>query len=345
MQALASGPLEGLVAMDIDGDPKVMARRLRGALAQAGHDVSHSQALELVAKAHGLKDWNTLAARPRPNQHAEGPTGAGAIPVLRIFGRDPARAFYLDGLGFRVVDEHGRADLHEPVRMLVSLGAAVLQLTEHNDDASPGGAALITVDDVLALHDALQRTGAVQALAGVEEAAGGPILVVVDPFRNRLVFQQDAVVGDRPAAGPITHDVRVTCPPDEAFARFTGRIDSWWPPEGYAPGPILEVRIEPRVGGAVVHELASGEVYQWGTVLTWDPGRRYRQSFTLAQDPAHPSELDVTFEPGANGTVVHFAHGGWTAGNLDRRNGFDEWPFILGRFAVLADGGDPNASN
>jgi hypothetical protein len=63
----------------------------------------------------------------------------------------------------------------------------------------------------------------------------------------------------------------------------------------------------------------------------------------MAQDPAHPSELDVTFTPNHAGTVVHFAHGGWTAGNLDRRNGFNDWPYILGRFAALADGGDPNS--
>ena len=108
---------------------------------------------------------------------------------------------------------------------------------------------------------------------------------------------------------------------------------------------ILDVRIEPRVGGAVVHQLASGGLYQWGTVLTWDPGRHYRQSFTMAQDPAHPSELDVRFVADSDGTLVHFAHGGWTAGNLDRRTGFRDWPFILGRFAVLADGGDPNAAS
>jgi hypothetical protein len=329
--------------MDIDGDPKAMARRLRVELAHYGQDVSHSQALELVAKAYGLKDWNTLAARPRPGQVTGGAAAAGAIPVLRVFGRDPAHAFYVDGLGFRLIDEQGNADLHEPVRMLVSLGAAVVQLTEHNDDASPGGAALIAVDDVVALRDALDRTGAVQALAGVEYSAGGPILVVVDPFRNRLVFHSHAITGDRPAAGPITHDLRVSCSPTQAFDTFTGRIDVWWPPEGYAPGPIRDVRIEPRVGGAVVQELSSGELYQWGTVLTWEPGRRYRQSFTMAQDPAHPSELDVRFVAEAGGTAVRFAHGGWTAGNLDRRTGFNDWPYILGRFAVLADGGDPNA--
>ncbi len=329
--------------MDIDGDPKAMARRLRLALAQYGQDVSHSQALELVAKAYGLKDWNTLAAQPRPSRDSDGTSAASAIPVLRVFGRDPALAFYVDGLGFQLVDEQGHADLHEPVRLLVSLGAAVLQLTEHNDDASPGGAALIRVADVVALHDALERRGAVQALAGVEHSAAGPILVVVDPFRNRLVFHADAAIGDRPAAGPITHELRVSCPPDEAFATFTGRIDRWWPPEGYAPGPIRDVRIEPRVGGAVVHELHSGELYRWGTVLTWEPGRRYRQTFSLAQDPEHPSELDVSFAAEAGGTVVRFAHGGWTAGNLDRRTGFSDWPYLLGRFAVLADGGDPNA--
>jgi ribosomal protein S1 len=43
-------------------DAKVMARTLREALAAKGVKVSNSEALELVARMLGQRDWNTLAA-------------------------------------------------------------------------------------------------------------------------------------------------------------------------------------------------------------------------------------------------------------------------------------------
>ncbi|MEO8243287.1 MAG: glyoxalase superfamily protein [bacterium] len=41
---------------------KAQAKALRAALAAEGREISHSQALELVAKSHGHRDWNTLHA-------------------------------------------------------------------------------------------------------------------------------------------------------------------------------------------------------------------------------------------------------------------------------------------
>ena len=43
-------------------DAKAMARTLREALAASGTKISNSEALELVAKLLGERDWNTLAA-------------------------------------------------------------------------------------------------------------------------------------------------------------------------------------------------------------------------------------------------------------------------------------------
>jgi len=43
-------------------DAKAMARTLREALAAKGVNISNSEALELVAKMLGERDWNTLAA-------------------------------------------------------------------------------------------------------------------------------------------------------------------------------------------------------------------------------------------------------------------------------------------
>ncbi len=49
---------------------KAQAKRLRGTLNAQGKPVSHSQALELVARQLGYRDWNTLHAstgnRPAP---------------------------------------------------------------------------------------------------------------------------------------------------------------------------------------------------------------------------------------------------------------------------------------
>ena len=44
-------------------DAKLMAKTLRQSLAERGHAVSHSEALELVAQQFGLANWNMLAAR------------------------------------------------------------------------------------------------------------------------------------------------------------------------------------------------------------------------------------------------------------------------------------------
>ncbi|MFW2541450.1 glyoxalase superfamily protein [Primorskyibacter sp. 2E107] len=44
-------------------EAKAQARALRAALAAQGTAVSHGQALELVARQAGARDWNTLHAR------------------------------------------------------------------------------------------------------------------------------------------------------------------------------------------------------------------------------------------------------------------------------------------
>ncbi len=52
---------------------KSQAKRLRQALSADGQDLIHSQALELVARQYGYRDWNTLHAalgnRPQEKFH------------------------------------------------------------------------------------------------------------------------------------------------------------------------------------------------------------------------------------------------------------------------------------
>ncbi|MDM7854758.1 glyoxalase superfamily protein [Cellulomonas alba] len=325
--------------------PKQMARRLRAELAARGLAIGHSEALELVAHQWGARDWNTLAARQpgagaSPGASAVSP--GAAVPILRIFDRAKAVEFYVDYLGFRLDWENGGQHDHSPLYAQVSRGAAVLHLSEHHGDASPGGAALIPVADVDALHDELHTREYDFARPGVSAEEWGRVMVVIDPFHNRIVFHEPpaAAVEPRPseAAAPIELASELTVPPEVAFDAFTQRIGEWWH-EAYSPGGLVGLDTGGAVGARVTMALADGTTYPWGTVTVWDPPHRYAQTFTLAQDTENPSTLDVRFEPRAGGgCTVRFAHGGWTAGNLADRARFTEWDILLGRFAAVAEG-------
>jgi hypothetical protein len=165
---------------------------------------------------------------------------------------------------------------------------------------------------------------------------------VLDPFANRIVFHQLVeevpTEGGGTAAGPIEHEYDVACSPAHAFAVYTGEIDSWWP-DGYSPPGKEHVLIEPGVGGACTMLLADGTAYPWGRVAAWEPPGHFAMDFTLAQDPDHPSRIDVWFDQAGEGrTRLRFSHGGWNAGNVAGRARFSEWPIILDRFVAWAEG-------
>jgi Glyoxalase superfamily protein/Clp amino terminal domain, pathogenicity island component len=60
-------------------DAKAMAHTVRSTLATQGHNITNSQSLELIAKAFGAADWNTLSAAIRAEPKA---SREGALPLL-----------------------------------------------------------------------------------------------------------------------------------------------------------------------------------------------------------------------------------------------------------------------
>jgi hypothetical protein len=141
------------------------------------------------------------------------------------------------------------------------------------------------------------------------------------------------------AAEPIKHERVLRCSADEAFAIYTGRIGEWWWPRNTANAETLQsITIEPYVGGRVYASHSDIGEHDWGVVMVWEPGRRLVHSFTLAQDPGHPSEVAVEFEPHRDGAgcTLRFAHGGWNAANVAVRPKFSEWGRMLDRFAALS---------
>ena len=67
-------------------DAKAMAHSLRDALKTRAMEITHSESLELIAKAFGYDNWNILSAKidtaQQPSGPAVGPQGPAPQPVL-----------------------------------------------------------------------------------------------------------------------------------------------------------------------------------------------------------------------------------------------------------------------
>ena len=108
-------------------------------------------------------------------------------PQLRSTNWARTRAFYEDGLGFRVQWEH-RFEPGFPVFAEVSRDGLSLFLTEHAGDCQVGGAAYILVDDVDALHREIVARKVRVAEPPEDSPWGTREMLVVDPDGNRLRF-------------------------------------------------------------------------------------------------------------------------------------------------------------
>ncbi len=113
-----------------------------------------------------------------------------AVPVLRVQDGDAARAFYVDRLGFRVLWEH-RFEPDLPLYLRLQRDAAVVDLSEHYGDGTPGTVLWVPVRDVRGLHAELAPRLRDRQRPGLEDdAPGGPTFTVLDPFGNALRFCQ-----------------------------------------------------------------------------------------------------------------------------------------------------------
>lgn len=136
---------------------------------------------------------------------------------------------------------------------------------------------------------------------------------------------------------PVRREVTVAAPADRAFAVFTDGFATWWPESHHLGAAALEaVVIEGRTGGRWYERCVDGAECDWGEVLVWDPPHRLVLSWHLDgdweidPDPAHASEVEVTFTE----------HGGRTTVVLEHRHIDRHGPTALGvRSGVAAEGG------
>ncbi|WP_295478044.1 glyoxalase superfamily protein [uncultured Pseudomonas sp.] len=167
---------------------KHMAKALRTHL--PGAELSHSAALELVARQLGYKDWNVAAARLPSERPRPAVSFQRCIPILRSFDEAKAREFYLDFLGFGIEFEH-RFEPGLPLYLGIVRDGLQLHLSEHHGDASPGATLFIPLQGVEALRDELHGKQYGYGRPQIVEQPWGRLLEVHDPFGNRLRFCED----------------------------------------------------------------------------------------------------------------------------------------------------------
>jgi catechol 2,3-dioxygenase-like lactoylglutathione lyase family enzyme len=170
-------------------DAKAMAKAARAALAEMNTPISHSQALEIVARQFGFDTWNILSARlDKPDAAPEqGVAFTQPVPIFRIFDEEKARGFYEGFLGCRVDWEH-RFHPGAPLYCQVSRGGLKLHLSEHSGDASPGANAVCYMEGVEAFQKSLVAKDYKYNRPGLERQDWGLECTVIDPFGNRIRF-------------------------------------------------------------------------------------------------------------------------------------------------------------
>jgi hypothetical protein len=171
-------------------DAKVMAKAMRVALAEKNIEITHSEALEIVARQFGSESWNILSAKiDRDGEGSD--TGTivfqPPVPIFRIFDEEKARGFYQGLLDCKVDWEH-RFEPNLPIYMQVSRGPLKLHLSEHSGDASPGGNMVVYTRGVVELQKRLIAKNYRYNRPGLEEQDWGLECQVIDPFGNRIRF-------------------------------------------------------------------------------------------------------------------------------------------------------------
>jgi catechol 2,3-dioxygenase-like lactoylglutathione lyase family enzyme len=173
-------------------DAKAMAKAVREALAARELSITHSEALEIIARQFGLASWNIMSAKidEAGNAHPDELIRLEqAVPIVRVFDVAKAKEFYLDFLGFSIDWEHRYGD-NFPLYMQISRSGLRLHLSEHAGDATPGANMCVYMTGVRELHKELTARDYRYMKPGLQDEGDRLELQVIDPFTNRIRFME-----------------------------------------------------------------------------------------------------------------------------------------------------------
>ena len=110
-----------------------------------------------------------------------------AIPIIRIFSEDVAKAFYLDFLGFKLEWEH-RFEADYPIYAQIRRSDMTLHLSEHHGDATPGSAVFVPIRNIDGFHQELTVKNYKYAKPAIQDLPWDRVMEVTDPFGNKIRF-------------------------------------------------------------------------------------------------------------------------------------------------------------
>jgi hypothetical protein len=114
----------------------------------------------------------------------------------------------------------------------------------------------------------------------------------------------------------VRQSVVVPASVEEAFEIYTAEFDSWWPRTHHIGKSAMKKAImEGRTGGRCYSEQEDGTDCPWGTILVWEPPRRFVMAWQITHlwgyepDLSKASEVEVRFTPAGEGkTRVDLEH-------------------------------------
>ena len=148
---------------------------------------------------------------------------------------------------------------------------------------------------------------------------------------------------------PIRRSVTVGLERERAFTLFTEEIGTWWPVEMHSRAidefvdedlKVERVEFQSRVGGQVLEHMSDGRTLPWGEVLVWEPPGRFVLAWHPSSSSRPPTEVEVRFTSGPDGTLVELEHRGWErlgSEFAEVRDGYDSgWAPTMERFRIAA---------
>jgi len=115
------------------------------------------------------------------------------IPVFRVFNYPKTIEFYVDWLGFTLNWQYKPEG--SPFYLQASFRGATIDLSEHHGECSPGGKISIQgMEDLEAWHRLLLDKNYPYMKPGLERVPWKEntlSVTVIDPFFNRIIFNED----------------------------------------------------------------------------------------------------------------------------------------------------------
>lgn len=140
----------------------------------------------------------------------------------------------------------------------------------------------------------------------------------------------------------IVKTVEVASSPEHAFNVFTEQLDSWWPTASHSIGEdkVAALVVEAHEGGRIIERWTDGTEYDWARFTTWEPPRRFVMDWRPNPEPGPYTEVEVTFTPSGDVTIVELVHRRWErlgdAGPGARRDYSTGWDPVLALYVVAA---------